>query len=50
MAKIRDHLWLWCHEAGSHDGKYGLPGSSDTKPAEAAEKNGYQQRYHGLLR
>jgi len=35
MSLIRDHLWLWAHEAGSHNGQFGL-GSSSIGPAEAA--------------
>jgi len=37
---IRDALWLWGHEAGSHDGQYGLPGSSRITPVEAAHYMG----------
>lgn len=35
-ATVRDHLWIWGHEAGSHNGRYGLPGQSRMTPAEAA--------------
>ena len=34
--KIRDKLWLWGHEAGSHDGAAGYEGTSRITPAEAA--------------
>jgi hypothetical protein len=33
---VRDHLWLWGHQEGSHNGAYGLPGDSRMTPAEAA--------------
>jgi len=33
---VRDHLWVWCHQAGSNNGQYGLPGESRMTPAEAA--------------
>lgn len=33
--KVRDKLWLWGHEAGSHN-SYNLPGQSRMTPAEAA--------------
>ncbi len=33
---VRDRFWIWGHEAGSHDGSYGLPGHSRMTPAEAA--------------
>ncbi len=36
MGTVRDHLWVWCHEAGSNNGQYGLPGDSRMTPAEAA--------------
>jgi hypothetical protein len=36
MSTVRDKLWLWGHEAGSHNGIYGLPGCSRMTPAEAA--------------
>lgn len=33
---VRDHLWLWGHQAGSHNGTSGLTGNSRMTPAEAA--------------
>ena len=36
MDTVKDHLWIWCHEAGSNNGLYGLPGESRMTPAEAA--------------
>ena len=36
MESLRDHLWLWGHEAGSHNGRFGIVGSSRITPAEAA--------------
>ena len=36
LDKVRDRLWIWCHEAGSNNGLYGLPGESRMTPAEAA--------------
>lgn len=36
MDIVRDHLWIWCHEAGSNNGQYNLPGESRMTPAEAA--------------
>ena len=35
-ATVRDRLWLWGHDAGSHNEGWGLPGSSKITPAEAA--------------
>lgn len=40
IADVREKLWLWCHQAGSHDGRYGLPSPSDATPAEAADELG----------
>jgi len=40
MHSIRDHLWLWGHEAGSHNGRFGIPGSSSITPTEAARYMG----------
>lgn len=37
---LRDHLWLWCHVAGSHTRtreQHGIPGHSTITPAEAAK-------------
>lgn len=40
MTSVRDRLWLWGHEAGSHDPgtveEWNLPGSSRITPVEAA--------------
>src|SRR5262245_35477496 len=36
MPTLRDHLWLWAHEAGSHDTGYDTPAPSRMTPAEAA--------------
>lgn len=36
MDTVRDHLWIWCHEAGSNNGFFGLSGESRMTPAEAA--------------
>lgn len=36
MSTVRDKLWLWGHEAGSHNGAYKIPGASRITPAEAA--------------
>lgn len=32
----RDRFWIWGHVAGSHNGQYGLPGTSRMTPAEGA--------------
>lgn len=32
---IHDHLWLWCHSAGSYNHAYNLPGESGLEPAAA---------------
>lgn len=37
MSNIRDHLWLWAHQEGSHNGQYGLPADSAITPAEGAQ-------------
>jgi len=34
MVTLRDRLWLWGHEAGSHDGNYNLPRPSRMTPVE----------------
>jgi len=34
--RVRERLWLWAHQAGSHNGQYGLPAPSSIAPAEAA--------------
>ncbi|MBI4553641.1 MAG: hypothetical protein HY710_15355 [Candidatus Latescibacteria bacterium] len=36
MPTVRDHFWLWGHEAGSHDKGYGISGTSRMTPAEGA--------------
>jgi len=36
MSGLRDKLWLWGHEAGSHNGRFGLSGTSRITPVEAA--------------
>jgi len=56
MSKVRDKLWLWCHEAGSHTryfdhGLARLKKPSRMTPAEAAYyldiPNVIMVRYHG---
>src|SRR5438067_9660397 len=54
MAKpstVRDQLWLWGHDAGSHNEGWGLPGPSRIMPAEAADylsiQNLIMVRYQG---
>ncbi len=50
MDTVRDRLWLWGHEAGSHDSGYNLPGPSRITPVEAAfylgVPNVVMVRYH----
>jgi hypothetical protein len=36
MGVIRDRLWLWSHEAGSHDKGWGISATSRITPTEAA--------------
>ena len=36
MKTVRDRLWIWGHEAGSHNTGWNLPGPSRMTPAEAA--------------
>lgn len=36
MGSVRDRLWLWGHEAGSHNEGWGLPSSSRMTPLEGA--------------
>ena len=36
MTEVCDRLWLWGHDAGSHDKDYALPGASRITPVEAA--------------
>jgi hypothetical protein len=36
---VRNHLWLWCHPAGSHTrsrAQHGIPGASTIAPVDAA--------------
>ena len=33
---IKDKLWIWGHEAGSHNGGYGIPKPSRMTPVEGA--------------
>ena len=33
---VRDKFWIWGHVAGSHNGQYGLKGTSRMTPAEGA--------------
>ena len=36
MNTVRDRLWIWGHEAGAHNGSWGLKDSSRMTPAEGA--------------
>jgi hypothetical protein len=36
QSSVRDRLWLWGHDAGSHNDAWGLPGPSRITPVEAA--------------
>lgn len=36
MDTVRDHLWIWCHDAGANNGQYSLQGESRMTPSEAA--------------
>lgn len=36
MPNVRDRLWLWGHDAGSHDEGWRIPGTSRITPVEAA--------------
>lgn len=36
MSTVRDHLWIWGHEAGSHDRTWDTPAPSRMTPAEGA--------------
>lgn len=36
MDTVRDRLWIWGHEAGSHNTGWGLPGASRMTPLEGA--------------
>ena len=36
MKTVRDCLWVWGHEAGSHNDRYELPGPSRMTPVEGA--------------
>jgi hypothetical protein len=40
MPALRDRLWLWGHERGSHDGLFGLTRTSRITPVEAAQYMG----------
>jgi len=33
---VRDKLWIWGHPPGSHNGRFGIPGTSRMTPAEGA--------------
>jgi len=52
MRSVKDSLWLWAHEAGSHNAQYNLVGSSRMTPLEAACYMGIPNvimvRYRGL--
>jgi len=36
MSGVKDRFWIWGHEAGSHNNRYGLKGLSRITPAEGA--------------
>jgi hypothetical protein len=36
MDSVREHMWIWGHEAGSHNNAYGLPKTSRMTPLEGA--------------
>ena len=40
MSIVRDKLWLWGHEEGSHNEEWDLPAASQITPAQAAENMG----------
>ena len=40
MNTIRDRLWLWGHEEGSHNEEWDLPAASQITPAQAAANMG----------
>ena len=40
MSAWQERLWLWGHEAGSHNGGWGLPATSRMTPAEASHYMG----------
>lgn len=40
MSTISDHLWLWGHAPGSHNGHYKIPGESTIGPLDAAKYMG----------
>ena len=40
MTTIRDRLWLWGHESGSHNEEWSLPAASQIMPAQAAADMG----------
>lgn len=39
---VRDRLWLWCHEAGSHNGLFGLTQDSQIEPVDATRSMGLE--------
>jgi hypothetical protein len=49
MTTVRDCLWLWGHEAGAHNGAWGLPADSRVTPGQASAAmgipNGIMVRY-----
>ncbi len=36
MSKVKDMFWIWGHEVGSHNNRFGLKGASRMTPAEGA--------------
>lgn len=50
-ATVRDHFWIWSHEAGVYNGQWGLPGDSRITPVEGAHYMGVSNiifvRYEG---
>jgi hypothetical protein len=36
VATVRDKLWMWAHEVGSHDDQFGIPGHSRMTPGQGA--------------
>lgn len=40
MSTLRDRLWLWGHEAGAHNGAWGLPAASRVTPGQASATMG----------
>ena len=39
---VRDRLWLWCHEAGSHNGLFSVTEESHIEPVDAARSMGLE--------